>query len=245
MGLGSLPLITWFSQTLFTCNSHTQQRGGVSPAVGTVIPPQLREVRPYTDIRGYGLTCPGPYNRQYEPSSDFVDFTPTPPGGTFEPITRNIVQRRRRTQHHILPQRGRFERSLTTDIPRTKSFHGDPRFIMFLALSTATLDSEDVSAFSSSPPQASEGLMTGVHCSWDDVDGRDVMCGRTLPVLPDILMLGFLQRGIRRSDSARRLPRHALNWGCAPHTFQAPEVRERQPPQLAPFCLRPQPRVKK
>ena len=64
--------------------------------------------------------------------------------------------------------------------------------------------------------------MTGVHCSWDDVDGRDVMCGRTLPVLPDILTLGFLQRGIRRSDSARRLPRHGtLNRGCAPHTFQA------------------------
>ena len=38
--------------------------------------------------------------------------------------------------------------------------------------------------------------MTGVHCSWDDVDDRDVMCGRTLPVLPDILMLGFLRRAL-------------------------------------------------
>ena len=38
--------------------------------------------------------------------------------------------------------------------------------------------------------------MTGVHCSWDGVDDQDVMGGRTLPVLPDILMLGFLQRAL-------------------------------------------------
>jgi len=117
--------IASYSQTLFTCNSHTTTgRGFASSRDGTsaTITRGGTTTHRYLRLR---INLSRSINQQYEPPSDFVDFTSAPPVGPLGlslEILSSGVKGRNITSS---PQRGRLEGSLTTDIPRTKLFHGD------------------------------------------------------------------------------------------------------------------------
>ena len=56
--------------------------------------------------------------------------------------------------------------------------------------------------------------MTGVHCPWDGVDDQDVVGGRTLPVIPNTLVLGSLENTRRKAWCWSTGPFFTCTKGC-------------------------------